>query len=297
MMTAASPQIVRSNTIIPQPPVSLEVTSNWATDFSAGENFSCAYNSWQIACAGANNKNQLLRPNPPVSVQVADQQVTAIPGFGPTVARIESGSDFSCMKYFNSDLSCWGSNEDGRLGNAGFTMRTAETAVTPGPFPQPVNKFSLGDGFACAVLRDVSSTKPVYCWGRNDSGQFGTGTTNGATMPTQGAKRNNSGDVLEDIFSISAGKKHLCALDTNRQIYCWGENEDGQLGLGHVANQVYATQVLGLSPARVVTAGANHTCAVTDTNQVECWGSNEYQQLGHLNRDYGREVYPIVQPH
>ena len=89
---------------------------------------------------------------------------------------------------------------------------------------------------------------------------------------------------------LSAGWSHVCATLASGAVVCWGDNDHGQLGLGH-------TDVIGaaardlpdrLTPvplgsvAHVVdlAAGGRHTCALLDTGQVKCWGDNGSGQLG-----------------
>lgn len=77
----------------------------------------------------------------------------------------------------------------------------------------------------------------VVCWGLNNQGQLGDGTTTGRTTPVEVKDLNNA-------ISVSTGGIHSCALTSTNDIYCWGANSDGQLGDG--------TKERKLTPVKVV---------------------------------------------
>ncbi len=97
---------------------------------------------------------------------------------------------------------------------------------------------------------------------------------------------------------ISAGGTHTCALASNERVYCWGSNEDGQLGRGDVGgSSALPGVVVGLGGAgtlervRSIRAGANYSCALLNDGSIACWGGNEYGQLG--NGSFGTTDQPI----
>lgn len=82
---------------------------------------------------------------------------------------------------------------------------------------------------------------------------------------------------------VVTGDAHSCALDPEGQVYCWGSNEYGQLGLPlDVAALSVPRQVELPDGARVqgLAAGSQHTCAITDRETLICWGRNDVGQLG-----------------
>lgn len=80
--------------------------------------------------------------------------------------------------------------------------------------------------------------------------------------------------------SVSAGVTHTCAVSTAGEVWCWGDNESGQLGDGTVADRLQPRPVAGLTNVRTVATGLGTTCAVTQSGAVRCWGSNSRGQLG-----------------
>ena len=87
------------------------------------------------------------------------------------------------------------------------------------------------------------------------------------------------------MIALTAGASHTCALLREGLVRCWGDNSEGQLGLGTAANlsgqPPYKNGLVPLGAAAVaLTAGDSHTCALMADQSVRCWGANAYGQLG-----------------
>ena len=99
------------------------------------------------------------------------------------------------------------------------------------------------------------------------------------------AKRSLPGGV--SIKSVAVGVVHTCIISTDGQIFCWGYNNHGQLGLTgdyldkHVASAVPPVSLGAGVIANAVDAGAFHTCALLASGDVQCWGRNDNGELGH----------------
>lgn len=126
-----------------------------------------------------------------------------------------------------------------------------------------------GKGHTCAVMSDGSAR----CWGRNDSGRLGDGTTVERYTPV-------AVSGLNKVAAISAGGAHTCALLFDGTVRCWGSNAGGQLGDGTTTDKSTAVFVSGVSNAVSISAGYAHTCAVLSDATARCWGENDYGQLG-----------------
>ena len=83
-----------------------------------------------------------------------------------------------------------------------------------------------------------------------------------------------------EFIHITAGDRHSCGIDYDGTSYCWGDNSDGQLGIGPVAGTTRASRVAGDFSFVQLSAGAAHTCGVTISDVAYCWGDNSAGQLG-----------------
>jgi alpha-tubulin suppressor-like RCC1 family protein len=159
---------------------------------------------------------------------------TAVSGLGSGVAAIAGGYSHTCGLLTAGSLMCWGSNFKGQLGDGTVTYRTVPTAVTG--LGNSVVAVAAGHAHTCALRTDGS----VVCWGLNDRGQLGDGTTTDRTTPTAVA------GLASYVVAITAGEYHTCALTLGGTVVCWGANSSGQLGDGTTTDRHTPTLVSGL---------------------------------------------------
>ena len=78
------------------------------------------------------------------------------------------------------------------------------------------------------------------------------------------------------VDSISSGGSTSCLIYDNGDLYCWGRNNQGQLGIGSTTTQSSPQLVnLGIGrTAKSVSLSGYHTCAILDDGSVKCWGQN-----------------------
>ncbi len=139
----------------------------------------------------------------------------------------------------------------------------AATAVTAGG--------SAGSGHSCAI----TPAGGVKCWGDNNLGQLGDGTTVDRYGPVDVVGLNSG------VVSIAAGQYHTCALTGTGAVKCWGYNFYGQLGDGTTTDRFTPVNVNGLTSGVVaIAAGSSHNCALTNTGGVKCWGINYFGEIG-----------------
>jgi alpha-tubulin suppressor-like RCC1 family protein len=154
-------------------------------------------------------------------------------------------------------------------GSGGATTRD-EPKIRP-----VAETISAGYLHTCGVANGIS----VRCWGRNDKGQLGNGTTDqfGDNPLPRDALGAGSG-----ITDVAAGGDHSCLLGFGGGgIRCWGGNFLGQLGTGDTVDRLQPADVVGLGGSlRAIAAGDAYTCAVRGGG-VRCWGVNREGELGN----------------
>jgi alpha-tubulin suppressor-like RCC1 family protein len=188
-------------------------------------------------------------------------------------ANIAAGFTHTCA-LMSGAARCWGSNQYGQLGNgttvssntpvqvAGLT--SGVTAITTSILTDTRERY----GHACAVVSGAAK-----CWGSNQYGQLGNGTTVSSNTPVQVA------GLTSGVTAITAGASHTCAV-VSGAAKCWGVNGTEQLGNGTAVSSNTPVQVAGLtSGVTAITAGASHTCAVV-SGAAKCWGMNARGGLG-----------------
>jgi alpha-tubulin suppressor-like RCC1 family protein len=198
----------------------------------------------------------------------------------------------------NGTLKCFGSNSAGQIGSGGMValgdaaaeMGDALVAVRLGT-GRTVHAVSAGALHTCVLLDDAS----VKCFGKGGSGRLGSGaeTDLGRSSATMGdALLPVDLGVGRTAVSLATGGAHTCAVLDDASVKCWGDNGDGQLGLGDTAprgdapgemGDALATVDLGWPSGvttRAVAAGDVHTCAMSSAGSIKCWGSGANGRLG-----------------
>jgi alpha-tubulin suppressor-like RCC1 family protein len=198
------------------------------------------------------------------------------------VVRLSAGSGYGCVLKATGDVSCWGDNRAPAFKEGVFTrLSSSSSSLYVAAWPtytgltSPLNlDLATGASHLCALR----SNGQVHCRGKNDKGQLGRGTFNGALPSYEGtAEVKNLGDAID----VAAGGDHTCAVRSNGRVMCWGSNSKGQLGDGS-AQRSLPSQVGALLPrAQSLALGREHTCALTSEGSVFCWGANEAGQLGN----------------
>lgn len=137
---------------------------------------------------------------------------------------IATGSAHTCGVTDNDAVYCWGRNNGNQLGDGTKEDRWL-------PIRVPVNfKFTqvaAAHRHTCAVT-DVGK---IYCWGLESWGRLGTGTLRNMEKPDVEVSGRHQ------FVSVSISTYHSCAVTTRSELYCWGRNNKGQLGVGTAASR------------------------------------------------------------
>jgi len=131
-----------------------------------------------------------------------------------------------------------------------------------------VTSLAAGTSHSCA-----NPHGGAQCWGGNDAGQLGNGSTTQTARPVQVQ------GLSSNVSTIAAGDRYSCAI-VNGGVWCWGKNAAGQLGDGSTSEQHTPVAIPSLTTAvSALTAGRGHACAIVGGGAV-CWGANSSGQIG-----------------
>ena len=267
-----------------QPAEVLGITD--ATQVSAGSSDTCALLAdHQVECWGFATVPSLHIGEPDEEWQNGDVP-SVVPGISDAV-QVAAGPWFrrsegvGCAVLADGHIDCFPAQLTGPpIEVSGITTATQVAA----------------GGYArCALL----SGGGVDCWGANENGVLGDGTTSGPeTCPTEGEPTTyepcSNGPVavqgISDATQVSVSgsgqdENFACALLATGHVDCWGANEFGQLGDGTTTSSDTPVEVQGISNATQVATGSDlighDACAVLSTGHVDCWGADWNDQLGN----------------
>lgn len=239
----------------------------WGTSLTAGNSHTCALTvtgaayCWGNRFSGQVGDGSTAFPYPSTPVPVAG---------GITFASLAAGLWHTCGLTGAGAAYCWGDNTYGQLGDESTTQRTTPVAVRGGI---AFESLVAGYGHTCGL----TLTGAAYCWGGNYIGQLGIGASDTlphpAPMAVVGGLR---------FVSLTAGAIHTCGLISSGAAYCWGDNYEGELGLGSYDSLAHTAPVAvggGFAFSSLV-AAQNFTCGLTSTGVAHCWGWNTDGELG-----------------
>ncbi|XP_059161859.1 RCC1 and BTB domain-containing protein 1-like [Physella acuta] len=176
------------------------------------------------------------------------------------------------------EVYTWGHNGYCQLGNGGSSPGFSPFLVSTNLSNRMVIKIACGSHHTMALTSDGE----IYAWGQNNCGQVGTGST--ANQPAPRKITAVIGSRL--AVAIACGQTSSVALLDNGEVYGWGYNGNGQLGIGNNVNQPNPCRVHALQSIIVnqIVCGYAHTLALTDEGIIYSWGANSYGQLGTGNK-------------
>ncbi|XP_076041418.1 RCC1 and BTB domain-containing protein 1-like isoform X2 [Oratosquilla oratoria] len=195
------------------------------------------------------------------------------------VKGIAYGSGPHVLAYTeNGELYSWGHNGNCQLGNGSTNQGLTPYLVTTHLHNKKVTRVAAGSHHSLALTEEGE----VLAWGQNNYGQVGSGTTTNQPTPRKVIASLSSRRVVD----IACGQTSSMAVMDNGEVYGWGYNSNGQLGLGNSVNQHNPCRVAALEGLVItkIVCGYSHTLALSDEGGLWAWGSNSYGQLGTGNK-------------
>lgn len=253
----------------PPEPALAEPVPRATTPIAAGGESTCVKTkTGEVKCWGENASGSLGIGDTSPSSSATPVSPTPLPRMQAVVA----GERAQCALSAKGEAYCWG---DIFIGD--FNGQPIDHLPVASPLPiegaSEIARIAVGRYFTCLLGREGD----VRCFGLNDKGQLGVGSTDKTYLPT--SVTGFDGPVTS--VSASMGGLFVCATTHPGSVYCWGDNTRGQIAAakGPVTEP---RKVQGLPERAVeVVAGASHACVRLVSGNVKCWGAGEAGQLGN----------------
>ena len=248
------------------------------SSLAGGSVSTCALTSEGVAyCWGTNSAGQLGTGSFTTS-STPVRMAGAVTFSSLSMSRENSVFAHGCGVGRDGSVHCWGANQAYQLGTmGGVPCAPADLAITCRSTPTPV---SGGLRFAAVAnglehVCGVTDSGDTYCWGNEESGVLGNGSTGSVAAPVRVSGSSSYTDI-----SASKGD-HTCALAQGGTAHCWGSNVVGELGNGSNAPSPVPVAVSGGMSFSSLGTGSDFSCALTNAGAAHCWGANGWGQLGN----------------
>lgn len=189
------------------------------------------------------------------------------------VVSVSAGASHTVALLSSDRLCAWGRGEDGQLGlgSADEKLTPAEVVALRG---RRLSSVACGADHTTAFS---DAEKTVWSWGWGDFGRLGLGHSTDVFLPQPVRSLSNRG-----IRQIACGDCHCIAITAEGELFSWGRNQNGQLGIGTTEDALVPTEITALkgTPMAMVAAGAEHTAAVSQDGGLYGWGWGRYGNLG-----------------
>lgn len=207
--------------------------THYAVSIGAGNEHTCvATNFGNAYCWGDNWYGQL---GDGTNTDTYEPTSVHLP-FGRDAVSIAAGGWHSCSILDNGKVVCWGANGAGQLGDGGDSSE--ELAPVYVSLGSDTARSIITGWRASCIINDWGDTK---CWGDNNNGQIGSGSVGG----TQSTPSTVTGG--EEFVSIAMIDESVCGINTDGEVYCWGDNWYGNVGSGEEYTDEHTPQLLNLT--------------------------------------------------
>lgn len=247
----------------------------------AGGQHACALRDERAVCWGGNISGE-------IGARVAGESSLPVEVHGTLDFRALSvGLQHTCALTRAGVAYCWGRNNNAELGALEAERCSNPNLESFGCSPVPLRletglrfrAVTAGSEHTCAL----TSAGEAYCWGLNNWGQLGNGTSAPGTSLNATPQRVVGG---HRFVALRAGARYTCGLEADGAAYCWGKNDLGQLGDGSLTPSATPVAVAGglrfasIDLGRSTLATGGFACGITTSGAAYCWGANRRGQLG-----------------
>ncbi|WP_137158011.1 hypothetical protein [Rhizobium sp. FKL33] len=225
---------------------------------------------------------------------------------GEKVASIDWGTSYALVLTESGEVYAMGSNVQGQLGPEGVEddgsfVRRSSTPLHV-DIPGTVTKVIAGTNTSFAITEDGT----VYGWGQSDYGQLVKGDIVDGLLTNADTENSAVPTVIEglpdNVVDIHIGSRWVVALTADGEVWSWGRNDEGWLGLERTTGDddtlVAPTQIEGLDGVKIVSisGGANHAFAVDEDGNVYGWGNMNHGRLATEQTEGTWATGPILVP-
>src|SRR5690554_6537500 len=195
------------------------------------------------ACGGDESSSHLPAYDEGKDIELTEKMIERIAN-----PHLALGYNHSCFILSNENVSCWGSNQYGQLGHGNKTKEEIEKEL----LERRKNGDVITEEEIEAEQNKLSSSTPV--------------------------KVKDSNGVMTGAIKISAGENHTCALLEGKNVKCWGNNSDRQLGNAELSTQnkqasstAVDVNVADLQGVKAISVGNTYSCALLEAGDIKCW--------------------------
>ena len=200
------------------------------------------------------------------------------------VEFIECGAYHTFCKTINNEVYCWGKNTTCQLG-----LGNISNQITPILCSSLLNEDVVDIKCGSMHTLVLTSNLEVLGCGDNKYGQIGAKVYTYLDAVHSTFQKIQE---LPEIIKIGCGNHYSLCIDVNNDLYVFGDNEYGQLGLGDTNTRFTPIKHPSLSNIIDISKGGLHTFVKTSNNEIYAFGYNEYSQLG-IKTEHADQITPI----
>ena len=214
---------------------------------------------------------------------------------GAKFVSVAAGSEHALALATDGSLYGWGSNWQGMIGDGTRTSRPIPVLVPTGVPMSGDSVVAISAGSYHSIA--LTAGGDVFTWGSGGSGSLGNGGRSGANTPTAVITSNLPEGAV--FYSIAAGSNNSLAITSNGELYSWGYNGDGQLGIGlpplvQPTPLAVSTSSLPVGTTfSAIAVGYDHSLALSFDGLLYAWGANDEGQLGDGTQSLSAVVLPV----